>query len=72
MCAFTTNTSKARTTNPGIGLVLCSEKSETVVRYSRLAEQQQLFATKYLPFLPSEEIKEPEKLSGYLRFEQKT
>lgn len=40
--------------NPTIGLVLCSEKSEAVVRYSVLAEQQQLFAAKYLPYLPSE------------------
>ncbi|MDR0673384.1 MAG: PDDEXK nuclease domain-containing protein [Zoogloeaceae bacterium] len=41
--------------NPTIGLVLCSEKSEAVVRYSVLAEQRQLFAAKYLPWLPSEE-----------------
>ncbi|MEQ1743189.1 MAG: PDDEXK nuclease domain-containing protein [Candidatus Nitrotoga sp.] len=40
--------------NSTIGLVLCSEKSEAVVRYSVLAEQQQLFAAKYLPYLPSE------------------
>lgn len=40
--------------NPTIGLVLCSEKSEAVVRYSVLAEQQQFFAAKYLPYLPSE------------------
>ena len=40
--------------NPTIGLVLCSEKSEAVVRYSVLAEQEQLFAAKYLPYLPSE------------------
>jgi predicted nuclease of restriction endonuclease-like (RecB) superfamily len=40
--------------NPTIGLVLCSEKSEAVVRYFVLAEQQQLFAAKYLPYLPSE------------------
>jgi len=40
--------------NPTIGLVLCSQKSEAVVRYSVLAEQQQLFAAKYLPYLPSE------------------
>ncbi|MFO1217641.1 MAG: PDDEXK nuclease domain-containing protein [Burkholderiaceae bacterium] len=43
-----------------IGLVLCSEKSEAVVRYSVLAEQQQLFAAKYLPYLPSEEELERE------------
>lgn len=41
--------------NPSIGLVLCSEKSEAVVKYSVLADQQQLFAAKYLPYLPSEE-----------------
>lgn len=40
--------------NPTIGLVLCSEKSEAVVKYSILSEQKQLFAAKYLPYLPSE------------------
>lgn len=41
--------------NPTIGLVLCSEKSEAVVKYSVLADQKQLFAAKYLSYLPSEE-----------------
>ncbi|WP_235964675.1 PDDEXK nuclease domain-containing protein [Sediminihaliea albiluteola] len=41
--------------NPAIGLVLCSEKSETVVKYSVLSEQKQLFFAKYLPYLPTEE-----------------
>ena len=40
--------------NPTIGLVLCSEKSEAVARYSVLADRKQLFAAKYLPYLPSE------------------
>lgn len=40
--------------NPTIGLVLCSEKSEAVVKYSVLSEQKQLFSAKYLPYLPSE------------------
>lgn len=40
--------------NPTIGLVLCSEKSQAVVKYSILAEQKQLFSAKYLPFLPTE------------------
>jgi hypothetical protein len=35
--------------------LLCSEKSEAVVKYSVLADQQQLFAAKYLPYLPSVE-----------------
>jgi predicted nuclease of restriction endonuclease-like (RecB) superfamily len=41
--------------NPTIGILLCAEKDETIVKYSVLAENKQLFATKYLPFLPSEE-----------------
>lgn len=41
--------------NPTIGLVLCSEKSEAVVKYSVLSDQKQLFAAKYLAHLPSEE-----------------
>lgn len=41
--------------NPTIGLILCSEKSEAVAKYSVLADQKQLFASKYLPFLPTEE-----------------
>ena len=41
--------------NPTIGLVLCSEKSEAVVKYWVLAEQKQLFAAKSLPYLPSED-----------------
>ncbi|TEW51531.1 PDDEXK nuclease domain-containing protein [Psychromonas algicola] len=41
--------------NPTIGLVLCSEKSEAVVKYSILSEQKQLFAAKYLAHLPTEE-----------------
>ncbi|WP_439291136.1 PDDEXK nuclease domain-containing protein [Lonepinella koalarum] len=36
------------------GLVLCSEKSEAVAKYSVLADRKQLFSAKYLPFLPTE------------------
>ena len=41
--------------NPTIGLILCSDKSEAVAKYSVLKEGKQLFAAKYLNFLPSEE-----------------
>ncbi len=40
--------------NPSIGIILCSEKSEAVVKYSVFSESQQLFASKYLLYLPSE------------------
>ena len=61
--------------NPTIGLVLCSEKSEAVVKYSVLADQKQLFAAKYLPYLPTEEElkreleRERALLSGELKME---
>jgi predicted nuclease of restriction endonuclease-like (RecB) superfamily len=41
--------------NPTIGLILCSEKSEAVAKYSVLADGKQLFASKYLSYLPTEE-----------------
>jgi predicted nuclease of restriction endonuclease-like (RecB) superfamily len=41
--------------NPTIGLILCSEHNHTVAKYSVLNESKQLFASKYLTELPSEE-----------------
>jgi len=41
--------------NPTIGLILCSKKSEALAKYSVLADSKQLFASKYLPYLPTEE-----------------
>jgi predicted nuclease of restriction endonuclease-like (RecB) superfamily len=41
--------------NPTIGLILCSDKSEAVAKYSILNEGRQIFAAKYLQFLPSEQ-----------------
>ncbi|QLB13599.1 putative nuclease of restriction endonuclease-like (RecB) superfamily [Bisgaardia hudsonensis] len=40
--------------NPTIGLVLCSEKSEAIAKYSVLADRKQIFSAKYLPYLPTE------------------
>lgn len=45
---------KGHDDNPTIGLILCSEKSEAVAKYSVLTDSEQLFASKYLPYLPSE------------------
>jgi predicted nuclease of restriction endonuclease-like (RecB) superfamily len=40
--------------NPTIGIILCAERDETVVKYSILKEHKQLFASKYMPYLPTE------------------
>jgi len=36
--------------NTTIGLILCSQKSEAIAKYSVLTESKQLFASKYLPY----------------------
>ncbi len=41
--------------NPTLGIVLCSETDEDIARYSVLHGNEQLFASKYKLFLPSEE-----------------
>ena len=41
--------------NPTLGIILCADKDETLVRYSVLQENRQLFASKYRLILPSEE-----------------
>jgi len=46
---------KQENDNPTIGILLCAEKDETVVKYSILKDSQQLFSTKYLSYLPTEE-----------------
>jgi len=41
--------------NPTIGIILCAEKDETIVKYSILKENKQLFASKYKTVLPTED-----------------
>ncbi len=41
--------------NPTIGLLLCAETSKDLARYSILKDNQQLFAAKYLTYLPDKE-----------------
>jgi hypothetical protein len=43
-----------------VGLILCSEKNEAIAKYSVLNESKQLFASKYMMYLPSEEELERE------------
>ena len=40
--------------NPTIGIILCTEKDQTIVKYSILQDNQQLLATKYMLYLPTE------------------
>lgn len=41
--------------NPTLGIILCTEKNEAVARYSVLNDSKQMFAAKYMLYLPTEE-----------------
>ncbi|MEA2034096.1 MAG: PDDEXK nuclease domain-containing protein [Euryarchaeota archaeon] len=45
----------AKDDNPTIGLILCTDKNDAVARYSVLNERKQIFASKYMLYLPTEE-----------------
>lgn len=46
---------KAPEDNPTIGIVLCSDKNDTMVKYSVLSENNHLFASKYMLYMPTED-----------------
>ena len=41
--------------NPTLGIILCSQKSEAIVKYSVLNEGKQIFASRYKLYLPTED-----------------
>jgi hypothetical protein len=41
--------------NPPIGIILCLDKSEAVVRYTLPEDNKQIFASRYKLYLPTEE-----------------
>ncbi|MBE0492595.1 MAG: DUF1016 domain-containing protein [Sulfurospirillum sp.] len=45
---------KAENDNPTIGIILCADKDNTVVKYSVLNDNENLFVSKYQLYLPSE------------------
>ena len=62
--------------NPTIGIVLCSDTDEDIARYSVLNGNEQLFASKYKLYLPTEEELraeiEAQKTIFYLQQKNKT
>lgn len=41
--------------NPTIGVLLCTDTDNTIARYSVLHDSDQIFAAKYMPYMPTEE-----------------
>ncbi len=56
--------------NPTIGIILCTEKNETTVKYSLLKDSEQIFASRYKLYLPTEEELQNEMLRELQIIEQ--
>ena len=56
--------------NPPIGIVLCADKSDTLVEYTLPEDNKQIFAAKYLPYMPTkEELRRELKLEEFKKME---
>lgn len=56
--------------NPPIGIVLCADKSDQVVKYILPEDNNQIFASKYKLYLPTEEeFKKELNLDNYVKKE---
>ena len=56
--------------NPPIGIVLCADKSDTLVEYTLPEDNRQIFAAKYLPYMPTkEELKRELNLEEFEKLE---
>jgi len=53
--------------NPPVGILLCTDKGETLVKYATAGLDENIFVQKYLVELPSKE-----ELEKYIRNEMKT
>jgi len=55
---------------PPVGVVLCADKSDALIRYTLPEDNKQVFAAKYLPYMPTEEeLRRELNLEEYWRLE---
>lgn len=59
---------KTEGNNPTLGIILCSEKNETIVKYAVLKESKQLFASKYKWYLPTDKELAREVEEGLMHY----
>ena len=58
--------------NPPIGIVLCADKSDTLVEYTLPEDNTQIYAAKYLPYMPTkDELKRELDLKEFEKMEKK-
>lgn len=57
--------------NPPIGIVLCAKKNDAIVKYTLPEGNHQIFASKYLTYLPTEEEWKKElRLDAFIRLDE--
>lgn len=57
--------------NPPIGILLCADKSDTLVRYTLPEDNTQIYAAKYLPYMPTEdELRRELNLDEFKRLDE--
>lgn len=57
--------------NPPIGIVLCDDKSDSIVKYTLPENSNQIFASKYFTYLPTEEeLKRELRLDDFRKTEE--
>lgn len=58
--------------NPPVGLLLCAQKSDTLVQLTLPEDNRQIYAAKYMPYLPTEEeLKRELKLEEFEKLEDR-
>ena len=57
--------------NPTLGIILCADKNKTMAKYSVLSDKDNLLASKYMLYLPTEEELKNELERERLRIESK-
>ena len=57
--------------NPTIGILLCADKNDAVVKFSLPENQKQIFASQYQLYLPTEKMLLDEMQKDIKSFEQK-
>ncbi len=61
---------KLKDENETIGIILCAEKNTAVIKYTLPEKQRQIFISKYIPYLPSEEELKNEIMKEKEEFER--
>lgn len=57
--------------NPPIGIVLCADKSDAIVKYTLPEDNKQIFASRYMTYIPSEEeFKKELRLEEYRKIDE--